>query len=421
LQGRTLFEGISLLPPGSAWTFKPGGGTQRESYFTNAMWENKATLAAPDYYQKLRATFTRILPKYFKGSQNVALSLTGGVDSRMIIALANFLPFKLDTYTFGGMLRESADVRVARRVAKICQQYHEVLPIHRKFFNEFPSLASRTVYLSDGAMDVSGAAGLFMNREARSVASVRLTGNYGSEILRGHTPFRPVSIYREMFDSQFLPYLDTALSTYAGERRATNRTSFIAFKQLPWHHYGRLAVEQSQLPIRSPFLDNELVSLAYQAPRDLVANKALLHRLIQDGNPLLARVETDRGFFRRVPLLPQRVRSFCEEFMPRAEYVYDYGMPQWLAKLDYLISPLRLERLFLGRQKYCHFRLWYQRDLGKYVKAILLDSRSLARRYLNKRIVERMVSAHLGGTANYTTELHKLLTAELIQRELIEN
>jgi len=105
--------------------------------------------------------------------------------------------------------------------------------------------------------------------------------------------------------------------------------------------------------------------------------------------------------------------------MPRAEYVYDYGMPQWLAKADRYLAPLHLERLFLGRQKFTHFRLWYRNELSGYVKELLLDPLTLARPYLNRRNVEEIVAAHLTGRGNYTLEIHKLLTSELIQRSLI--
>ena len=30
------------------------------------------------------------------------------------------------------------------------------------------------------------------------------------------------------------------------------------------------------------------------------------------------------------------------EFSFKAEYAYDYGMPQWIAKIDHLLAPLHL-------------------------------------------------------------------------------
>ena len=47
-------------------------------------------------------------------------------------------------------------------------------------------------------------------------------------------------------------------------------------------------------------------------------------------------------------------------------------MPQWLARIDHVLSPFRLERLFLGRHKFCHFRVWYRDALSRYVREVLV-------------------------------------------------
>ena len=101
------------------------------------------------------------------------------------------------------------------------------------------------------------------------------------------------------------------------------------------------------------------------------------------------------------------------------EYYFDYGMPQWLAKVDRILAPVHLERLFLGRQKYYHFRAWYRRELAGTVREVLLDPVTLRRPYLNGRRVEQMVDAHTSGSGNYTLELHKLMTSEFIERQFI--
>ena len=91
-------------------------------------------------------------------------------------------------------------------------------------------------------------------------------------------------------------------------------------------------------------------------------------------------------------------------------------MPQWLAGLDHFLSPLRLERLFLGRHKLYHYRIWYRASLAKYVQEMLLDSRTLSRPYLERSGVEAVVRGHLKGNRNYTTEIHRLLSLELLHR-----
>lgn len=419
LENRTLLARIALLSGGSKWTFTGKHGLRKDRYFSPELWERQPILSGVEYYEKLKETFTRLLPKYHVGNRPVAMSLTGGLDGRMIMAWANSPPVTLPCYTFGGAYRDCNDVKIARRVAKLCQQSHETLVVESQFFTEFPSLAEKTVYVSDGTMDVSGSVELYVNRIARKIAPIRLTGNYGSEIVRGNVAFRPGSVNEALLVPEFARLVHMASTTYDRARQC-HPVSFIAFKQVPWHHYSRWAVEQSQLTLRSPYLDNELVSLMYQAPPELVQSQEPSFRLIADGNMQLARLPTDRGLsYRPIPLITKGQQSF-HEFTAKAEYAYDYGMPQWLAGIDHLLAPLHLERLFLGRHKFYHFRVWYRDQLSQYLKDILLDSRSRNRPYLNGQVLEKMVNSHIEGKRNYTSAIHRILTAELFQRQLIE-
>jgi len=96
-------------------------------------------------------------------------------------------------------------------------------------------------------------------------------------------------------------------------------------------------------------------------------------------------------------------------------------MPQWVAQTDHLFSSLHLERLFLGRHKYYHFRVWYRDALSKYVQEMLLDPRTLSRPYIEPKALEAIVRGHVKGNRNYTTEIHKVLTLELLHRLFLDS
>jgi asparagine synthase (glutamine-hydrolysing) len=439
LGNRTLFRGISLLPPGSAWIVSRDGGLKKQSYFRPSVWESQPALSPKDYFQQLATVFPRILGHYTNGSQPVAMSLTGGLDGRMIMAWARPNPGGLPCYTFNGSYRDCADVRIARKVAEACGQSHQTISVGDEFLSSFPRLAEQTVRITDGAMDVSGAPGLYVNRLARHIAPVRLTGNYGSEILRRHVAFKPCALSPGIFSSDIVPELAAAAYTYSEEAHG-NQLSFIAFKQVPWHHYARFAAEQSQISIRSPFLDNDLVALAFRAPRFFSYSRSISYaasvvninsqdasfafescmRLIAAGNAELSRIPTDRGLTWPARKWANRLQREYHEFWAKAEYAYDYGMPQWIARIDRKLSALRLEKLFLGRQKYYHFRTWYQHQLAGYVKDVLLDPRSRSRFYVNGAALEPLVNDHVSGLRNYTVEIHKLLSLELLHRTLLD-
>lgn len=419
LENRTLFAGIRVLPPGSAWTFRNGATENKRNYFTPREWEEQEPLESDAWYQELREVFSRNLPNYFSGRERIGISLTGGLDSRMIMAWQKLAPGALPCYTFGGTFHDCRDVTVGRRVAAACGQPHQVITLGKDFLSRFPHYAERTVYLSDGCVEVNRAPALYANEKAREIAPVRMTGNYGSEVLRANRAFKPEHALPGLFRPEVLPYFRQAQATY-DEMVCTHPVSFAVFRQAPWYHYGLLALEQTQLCQRSPYLDNDLVRTVFRAPQSAFAMNDACLRLIADGDPALLHIRTDRGLGDgHNPLTAKMSRAFLE-FTFKAEYAYDYGMPQWLARIDHCFSPLHLERLFLGRHKFWHFRIWYRSVLADYVREMLLDRRTLSRPYLEKHMLQTIVQGHLRGDRNFTTEIHKVLTLELLHRSLLD-
>lgn len=419
MQNRTLFQGIHLLPAGASWSFRDAAVTERTTYFEERLWEQEGSLSPDEYYREIRGAFSKILPRYFQGPERIGMSLTGGLDTRVIMAWRQPNPGTLPCYTFGGPIRDCRDVTVARQVAQACGQSHEVIRTGDEFLAKFASYAERTVFLTDGCVQVARSPVLYASELARAIAPVRMTGNYGDQVLRGLRAFKPGRPLPGLFVPELEREIHRCRETYAETAKA-HPLSFVAFRQAPWYYHGLLALEETQVTMRSPFMDNELVRLAFQAPRAIIADNDFRVRLIADGNPGLVWPRTDLGFGGEPgSSLTGRFLQEWHMFTFRAEYAFDHGMPQWLAKVDRLLAPSHWERLFLGRHKYTHFRVWYRDRLASYVREMLLDPQTLSRPYLNRRSVERVVEGHLTGGRNYTSEIHKLLTLEIIQRSLL--
>lgn len=415
LENRTLFPGIHLLPPGSAWSFRNGQLERKDHYFQPSEWESQESLSAEEYPGTLRDTFVRNLSRYFEGPERIGVSLTGGLDTRIIMAWHKADPGSLPCYTFGSMYRDNQDVNLARKVAKICGQPHQVIVTGSEFLSRFPHYAERTVHMTDACVDLGRSPDLYVNEVARQIAPVRMVGTYGSEILLQDVMFKAVRPRDGVYQPDLSPRIDEAEATYYASLNS-HHVTFAAFRQSPWHHYGVLGLEQTQVAVRTPYLDNDLVKTVYRAPRLPNINQDSRVGMLLSGNPALATLRTDRGtrglnsIFKRAAL----------EFSFKAEYAYDYGMPQWLARADHMLAPLHFERLWVGRHKVFHFRPWYRDQLAKYVREMLLDPRSLARPYLQPQAISEIVSGHLSGTRNYTLEIHRLLTLELAHRLFID-
>ncbi len=419
LENRTLFEGIQVLPPGSAWTFQNGVLERKNSYFHPKEWEDQETVDSESFYQQLREVFTANLPRYFKSEQAIGVSLTGGLDTRMIMAWHKGQAGSLPCYTFGGMLRECQDVTVARQVANACEQTHEVIRTGTEFLKQFPHYAQRAIFLTDGCVDVGRSPDVYLNEKVRQIAPVRMTGNYGGEVLRRVRAFKPEVAGSGLFSNDFLDHVRRTASTYSSIDNG-HPVSFAVFKQCPWHHQGILALEQSQVSMRSPYLDNDFLKTLFRAPRSVLESNEISLRLIGDGSRKLLEIPTDRGLGGERSTLTGLASRFLHEVAFKAEYLSDMGMPQWAARADHVVSPLHLERLFLGRHKIFHFRVWYRDALAGRLREMLLDSRSLSRPYIDRKGVTAAVEGHLKGNRNYTTEIHKLLTLEIIHRLFVD-
>ena len=411
LEDRTLFKGIQLLPGGTCWRFRNHVSENRRRYFQPQEWEKQPALDSEAYYEEVRRAVSDTLPRYFNGHQPTGLALTGGLDTRLIVAWHKPTPRSLSCYTFGSMFRDTQDVVVARQIAARCDQPHTVIRADNAFLTNFAQYAERSIYLTDACIDVSRCTDLYFSERARQLAPVKVVGTYGSEMLTLVPAFKPITPAEDLFTPGMLDSVKNAQATYAA-LRVDQPVTFAAFRQSPWWHYGVLMLEQTQVTVRSPYLDNNFIKTVYRAPAD--SSRDVRQRLIRDGDAALAAIPTDRG------LGGSKISQVLQNLTLRGEYAYDYAMPQWLARVDRRLAPLHVERLFLGRHKPSHFRLWYRGALSAYVREMLLDRPTRERPYLNRKALESVVNSHIMGTANHTRDIHKLLTLELTHRQFFD-
>jgi len=115
-----------------------------------------------------------------------------------------------------------------------------------------------------------------------------------------------------------------------------------------------------------------------------------------------------------------RFVHFYREFLFKMDYFFNYGMPQWYVKIDRWTSFLRLDKHFLGRHRYYHFRLWLRYEWASYIRDLLLSGTARSRPYLRSAFLEKMVTDHIEGRGNYTEAINFAATAELIQQLFID-
>lgn len=417
---RSLFRNIRVLPPGTLVTCPRRRPGRERPYFDRAVWEQAEPLPERDFLDRFGGALEGVIQRHASQPPAVALSLTGGLDSRMIMASLAAGRRSVSCYTFGSMHRDTYDVRVARSVAERCGQPHTVLPLGQDFLEGLDQHLERAVFVSDGYLGLSGAAELYLNRLARQVAPIRITGNYGGELLRGVRAFKASMPEGDFLSPELAQHVNRAITAFS-RLDEMPPVSFTLFRQVP-SGYGRYAIERSQVSVRSPFLDDRLAALFYRIPSRFTQLPEPSVALIEGWHRDLLAIPTDRGLLGNGGSLTRRARRLYREVLFKAEYWTGHGAPHWVSTVTRHRSGAWLEAMFKGRHKFQHPRAWIRRNLAEYARDTLLaDGAAALTPFFNRRRVEAMLQAHLRGEGNYCEELDKLMTVALTGRHLLQS
>ncbi len=412
--GRTLFRGVRLLDGAGIWTIARGAVRGRAQYFEPAEWEHQSELTTAAFQARFEETLDRIVPRYLEGAGPIGISITGGLDTRMIMACLPKSDRQAVCYTFAGMRGETSDVTIGRDVARMCGLRHQTLRIDAGFLSNFGDHVDQTVLLSGGVAGALGAHEIHFSRLARELSPVRLTGNFGSEVLRNMSTLKSVAPDRELVDPGFLPTLAAA----AVPKPAAHAVTQAAFREIPWHLSGTVAVARSELVFRTPYLDNDLVALAYRAPAAVRQSPDSALALVHALNSAMSEIPTDRG----IAWGDSGLRSAARQLGSRISFKLDYwdkeGLPSGLSPLDPVLNCL--DRMgVMGQHKFLPYRRWFRKELATLVQDVAASSTNRDVGCWNTAVLADRVRRHVTGTGNYLREIHAMLSLDSVQRLLI--
>lgn len=176
--GRTLFEDVSLLPPGSVTCIQDGKAVSRvvrNLRFTEERWAWSVERIADAMHGVLSQSIRRRVPEHLE----VLLPLSGGLDSRVLLGLLAARSAEIDAVSQYQHGLYGIDARCARQLARAAAVKHRIVPLRDDFLARY---RRKCVAINSGMYDIHTGRFLSLLDLAGAGDVPTVSGFFGGEI-----------------------------------------------------------------------------------------------------------------------------------------------------------------------------------------------------------------------------------------------
>ena len=429
LGNKTFFKRIEVLPPASILTYERGEISIKQYWRFN--YEPDYNKTEDEFVDELVKTFKKAVAIRMKDNYRYGVSLSGGLDSRAVVAAIEKNKRKeVLTFTFGPL--DCDEVKIAKKVSNKAGTKHKILEITPEMIIDN---AENEVYLSDGLDYIGVSYILPIHRLIKSNIDAVFTGFALDTSLSSMYLTKEISNTKsdkELFNilyEKMTVFSDKELSKlfvdeYYSKIRAYPLSSFKkAFDEVKDDHPGnksnlfgflnharrwtlmghvlmRFAVEDL-----NPALDNEFINITRTIPPELRLNHRIYRKFLKKLSPELARIIYDKTMIRAdAPLILWEAGAMYH----RIEN-----------KLKRLIWKVSKGKIFIPRKRsYVEFNGWLRTNENwkRFFKDLLLDKNAMSKTYFNQEYIKTLIQEHEEGKTNNSQKILYLASFELFLR-----
>lgn len=427
LGDRTLLAEVRLLEPASLLIFRDGNLRIR-SYWSLEFPATYQRLAEEDYLEGLISHLQNAVDRQATGSLPAGVLLSGGLDSRVVLAMLRnrYENGNLHTFTFG--IPGCDDARFAKEIAALSGTHHHFYELEPDYLVE---MSEQAVRITDGQQNCVHMHSLATLHAEAQHARIFYKGFLGNTLMGGHIDLSMWADYGQgdsarylfgemsvvfsqaehdaLFDGGFRERIGDSLFESFGEVLAEAKSTLLADRQcyIDLRQIQRrftlngVELVRSQGVVRTPYCDNELINFMLSVPPGFRAGRRLLRKALIKMAPDLAKVPyTDT----RLPLVP-----CSRELLLRANSQIRWRLRN--AGLEWIPVP--------KRRPYFDYGTWMRTALRSWVEDTLLSRRALQRGLFRAEYVRNLVNEHMAGV-NHARKLGALLTIELWHRQFLD-
>jgi asparagine synthase (glutamine-hydrolysing) len=429
LGDRSLLSDLRVVPPASCLRLDANGlSVQPYWRLTEIVPRDDLTWAQAS--EALQAALMAALHECTPRGWRPAVSLSGGLDSRVItfgLADQGLRPY---TYTFGA--RGCLDSSLAPRVARACGLDYRFYPLRAEDLRKYDE---DLVLLTDGQLPIVHGHGAHCMEAVARQADIVVHGLSGDMIMGSFLDEEVVEAGPADLASILYHRANTGLDwktlgrllgpAVAGQLEASPREVFeAAVREFQPNHAANVAdfvnLRQRQrrfifeamrmlrryMEHAAPFYDYDLVSLVMSLPAHMRVKEGLYQDAIGKLYPPAGRIPQTRTGLPLSPTWVDRVRRWFRNLFMGGSY--------WLAATTKnRIPPPALQGI-------APYGLWLRHDLREYLQWELLSDRAFPHDYLVQGEVTRLVQAHAKGAEDHTLAIGALLSVVTLWRSLAE-
>lgn len=176
--GKTLFREVEMLPTGSSFTWSRDYGCIKKIWTCTEQVHPHATDSP---IERVACSFKRAMASI--DTSRSFLSLTGGLDTRTILALLVTNRTDIPSYTITGP-RLTIDARISSNLCKVYGIRHELVVLDDAFLKNLPGYITEASRLSGGLSSLDEAHEVYFYSIIGKDLESRLSGNLGNQLGR---------------------------------------------------------------------------------------------------------------------------------------------------------------------------------------------------------------------------------------------
>lgn len=385
LGSETWFEKVELL--GASTILEIGlnnnAPESRKRYWSWGMVQPQK-ISFDEAVEGLGNTLEKSVKKNAVFSGRVGLSVSGGLDSRAI--LAAFPHDQVVALTFGR--EEAEDVKIARTVGAI-----KGIPHYFFHLNASNWLENRCegVWKTDGMMNLYHLHASAFQNQISELIDLELNG-FGGGVICGATWMKNLNsrIKEKTAFDRFGPFFELTSLNDSFFDIEKEDCYFIDTRLRRFTNVGTTEVSRL-IENRKPFIDNELIEYIFSLPDDYRHRGRLYHA----------------SLIRRFPAYFKKVPYQALGYPIGKRFNFPFRLKQKFERVWHT-RVLRKE----WSPSYADYPLWFHERMAK-IKSILMNPQALILEYISREEIREALDSHNRKGVDNSEKIGKLLTMEI--------